>query len=181
VNLGLEPRQILAHLPADPAAADYRWLLERLAAGDRIRINCGKDEVEDREGNIWADDCFHRGGKSYRTTAPTVPPLDAGLGRSVRAFSGDDLHAGYHLPLPRGSYRVALHLGFFLAVDPARLQVSLEGEVRQARVDRAADEHLKGERRAFEDVEVNDGILDIELVRQDTDAYILAIEIDRVR
>jgi tetratricopeptide (TPR) repeat protein len=84
-DLARSPATVLAALPspgglpeAEREAASSRsggyhedivWLLERLAAGDSVRINCGGGETREDDGSLWGRDRFACGGQA----APAYP------------------------------------------------------------------------------------------------------------
>ena len=66
LDLGRTPAEALDDLPVEkhPSsyASDLRWLLDRLAAAKPIRIDCGGDERQKRDGRLWGRDRFFLSG-----------------------------------------------------------------------------------------------------------------------
>jgi tetratricopeptide (TPR) repeat protein len=145
---------------------DARWLLERLAHDEPIRINCGGGDLESDGGALWSRDRFYRGGHARRAERRRDFPdtEDDGLYRSERWFPPGSCQPGYRIPLPRGAYRVTLHLvEIYLAEDGhRRFTVSVEGEriPPDGEVEPKAD---RPEKKAF-DTRVDDGVLDVDFV-----------------
>jgi serine/threonine protein kinase len=186
-DLGREADEALRLAPqsATAAAADMRWLLERLAKAEAIRIDCGASEpYQSADGKEWAADRFSDGGnpgskrsvRDARTSDATVlatelwfPP--AGPGRS-----------GYFVPLPRGRYRVTLHLveTYEKVTGPGQrvCDVLLEGKAVLSAYDAfAAVGFGVADPRSFV-VEVKDGILDLGFLRRADNPSLKALEIE---
>jgi hypothetical protein len=193
----LNPAGVPAGTVGGSHADHLRWLLERLEDGQGIRIDCGGEDRMVR-GSAWGKDRFAEGGYATGerlgppTSAPeeiSPPPFLRGdvagteeddLYREVRMFPSFQLRVpAYRIPLPRGAYRVVLR---FVEVTEARgsrvFDIVIEGKTKIEGHDtvaevgaRAADVHT------FEDIKVEDGILDIELIPRAGHPAIAAIEI----
>jgi hypothetical protein len=182
-DLGKSPREMLQGFPAGSGGADLRWLLERLAAGEVIRIDCGSDEDASHDGTPWGKDRFFLGGKASFAVEKVhgVAASPASLHGTQRVFPRDGLHpAAYRVPLPVGSYRVTLHFAeTFYRVARRKFDVRLEETV-------AIEGHeplAKGFAVAHQEtrtVAVRDGALDIELVSKHKAPAVSAIEIERL-
>jgi hypothetical protein len=110
-----------------------RWLLEALAAGDSIRIDCGGDGALDASGRAWSRDRFALGGSPATPWAGDIASTnDDALFRTARTFlrTGPRDPQGYALPLPPGRYEVTLGFAETHASAPGlrRLSVRIEGE-----------------------------------------------------
>ncbi len=165
--------------------ADIRWLFERLQRGEPIRINCGGNEYRDGDAREWGRDRFFEGG-NLRPNPAKVADLDVAgtdddpLHRSNRLFNRG--RGGYRIPLPVGRYRVTLHNSetYFQEGREQRVyDVLLEGET----VLESHEPLAHGWATAYEeqfDVEVSDGLLDLEFIPRIENPKICAIEIQRV-
>ena len=167
---------------------EVRWLLERLDRREPLRIRCGGEHHVDTKGKVWERDRFFKcGGCSGPATGGWLPteihgtddgPLYAGhrfFDRSVAAPTG------YRIPVPSGRYRVTLH---FAEVWTPRAEVRvfdvhMEGKTVLADYDPVkAVGFAHADARRFE-VEVVDGLLDIEFDSKHHNPMISAIEIER--
>jgi tetratricopeptide (TPR) repeat protein len=190
-DLPLSPAEVLERFPGEDGdtatspqdySADIRWLLTQLPT-HAIRINCGGDEYTGREGEVWGQDRFFRGGRHpmrpYRE--PIKRTENDALYQTERLFPRDRLFACYHIPLPTGSYRVTLHFAEtrFTARDRRRFDVAIDGDV-------VLEDHeplSAGFATAYEktyDASVQDGILEIEFTPRVECPKISGIEIEWV-
>jgi hypothetical protein len=151
--------------------------LEQLAGGN-LRINCGGSDYVSEGETTWGYDRFYRGG-TVLPEAWDVEDMPCYL--TSRVFSEGELNSGYHIPLPRGEYRIALHFtrGPSQAFWPRRFSVLLEAETAIENFEprpgdaRNADIHTRIET-------IEDGMLDIDFVAHVSNAEISAIEVVRV-
>ncbi len=196
VDLRSKPGEVLAGFPGGQApepeatpkgssyANDLRWLLQQLQSGEDIRINCGGDEYQDRDGRLWSQDRFFQRGWIPRRKVPGLnvqDTLDDDLYLTRRFFSTSRFVRHYKIPLHPGSYRVTLYFA----------EVDLDAESTIERKFTAIIEEkcfledyrpkaLEAERRVSE-TRVDDGILDIEFIHQCArHPHISAIEIQRL-
>lgn len=189
VELGEEPEDVLAaHRilagegdPSSDHERDVRWLLERLAAREPLRINCGgKDGAT--LGASWSRDRFFLGGKTYYLIKidPDRHGIDPLLDRTERFFPEPTPRIrGYRIPLPRGEYRVRLRFteGFLESPEERRFDVLVEGEaVLEGFSPRfgVPEEHSR-------DLAISDGTLDIDFRRATENPKISALEVIRLR
>jgi tetratricopeptide (TPR) repeat protein len=209
VDLKRSPAEALAAVPdvasgfAAPARApiripslygeDVRWLLERLAKGEPVRINCGGNEHRGPGGAAWSRDRFFTvGGSRFRFGATRVATPIEGTGddpiyQTERWFSPHrDGAAGYRIPLPPGEYRVTLHFAeiYWPARDRASgFRRSFDVLIEGTRVLEEYSPMEKGfavaDARDFT-VGVLDGILDIEFVHRVENPKISGIEVNRL-
>jgi hypothetical protein len=195
-DLELSPAQARARMPfADRAEtaprsraypADVAWILDELAAGNAIRINCGGAEYRDARGCSWGRDRFFIGGTALRYFNAPMPGVDIAatdddpLYRSMRFFGATE-PATYSIPLPQGSYQVTLHFAetFYHAKGCSQFDVLAEGAVVLAAFDPAAAGVTTASRHTFT-CTVADGVLDIEFRAARDRATIAAIELTRV-
>jgi hypothetical protein len=182
-HLGLAPAELLAMFPVrlHPSsrgrAADARWLLETLASGAPLRLNCGGgDEAHrDLEGKVWGRDAFFRGGQPWYHS--DLEPPAGSRRRRVQPVhtttrwlpSPERILPAYAVPLPRGMYRVTLHFiegGWPLPEDrTGRFDVRIEdGPVLEAYAPLDAAGPGVPDVRTFE-VPVQDGQLEIDFAR----------------
>ncbi len=196
VDLKLGPKAVLDVFPHAPSAAasDLMWLLDRLSAGDSIRIDCGGGEVTTPSGRAWGPDRFFaRGFRHLELDGERLledpPPYggdialteDDPLYRTNRWFlAGESRPLGYRIPLPPGKYRVALGFAevWFREAGARVFDVLLEGkpwlvgyEPLQAGFAAAVKE--------TEEAVVRDGFLDIEFVGVKDSPMVSAIEVER--
>lgn len=185
----------LQHLPGGAQSARYRtgvhWLLERLARGEPIRIDCGAvvEGTPSKEGAAWGPDVFFDGGfaaggplpGSSSNASPEAAPDR--VYRTIREFAHRSATVpAYRVPLARGVYRVTLH---FAELEPT---ASLEGSGRSFDVVIEGDEKIPGygppvlagpfeaDVHSFR-VAVLDGSLGVELVPRVGNPCIAAIEV----
>ncbi|MBI4607197.1 MAG: protein kinase [Planctomycetes bacterium] len=190
---GASARALLADFPCavrgaeDPQAyaEDARWLLEQLSAGEPLGIDCGGSQHEGPSGERWSRDRFFLGGRPEHTPATIRGSRDEQLYRTLRELPQQAARPGYRIPLPRGSYAVALHFceGDVGASGLRVFDVILEGETRLPAYDGFARDGFGTAVRLELEVEVSDGALDIELrahTPHSGPALIAAIEVRRV-
>ena len=115
-----------------------------------------------------------------------VPVRVAGAGEDPvyfdeRAFNKDRLNPGYRIPLPRGKYRVKLHFDeIWFRIPGSRVfDIRIEGKT--------AAESFAPLKRGYavpsvieRNVEVHDGLLEIELVSRIENPHITALEVERL-
>jgi serine/threonine protein kinase/tetratricopeptide (TPR) repeat protein len=186
-DLDQMPSGVRAELPphASDYGADIRWLLEQLDRG-AVRINCGGTDYRRPGGESWGKDRFYRGGrpglKNLKYQGDIAGTEDDGLYRSERWFEAGEPCPSYHIPLPRGNYRVTLHFAemYFRDAGSRRFSVALEGR----RVLEAYEPGHKGfavaDVHGPYDVEVTDGTLDLEFIPDIDNPKISAIELETV-
>jgi len=183
------PAQILEAWPAPKAGcgtlgaflADCRWLLDRLAAGEPIRIRCGGLEARDAAGGVWAADRFYTAGSRRAPAAIDVAGTDDdALFRAARSFTREEPRPGYRIPLSPGRYRIT-----FLFADvhlwdrfPRTFDIAIEGERALEGYDPLKAGFACADRQTFLRT-VEDGLLDIAIWPRDEDAFVSAIEIAR--
>jgi serine/threonine protein kinase/predicted Zn-dependent protease len=199
-ELGRDPSEVRKDLASIPSRAptphgaaargfkradECRWLLDRLAANEAIRIRSGGGAYTDRSGRVWAGDCFYSGGEVYsRGRQPFNEDIadteDDPLYRTERTFdAAPALLNAYEVPLPRGRYRVSLHFAETWDRRPGQcsFDVVLEGAavIEDYRPDRNGFAHA--EVLTFE-VDVDDGALDVDFRRRRGDPKVSAMEVD---
>jgi hypothetical protein len=195
-HLGRAPQELLADLPwgntagagedarGSSAREDARWLLERLAGAETIRMNCGGRDFEGEDGRRWSRDRFYRGGHpSSSWQRRDFPDAEDGeLYRTRRWFSVTSFQPGYRIPAPRGAYRVTLHAveSYFREKGRRKFTVRVEGE----RIPEAGEIELSYDEpeRIVVESRVDDGVLDVEFVHGTANhPKISAMEIVRIR
>ena len=159
-------------------ADDVRWLNERLARGEPLRIHCGGDDLETSGGELFSRDRFYRGGAAETRRAPVEGTMDERLYRETRAFGADHHGPGYSLPLPAGTYDVTLHRSkAFLDCPDKVTEIAVEGERRMVEeCQRSFHLGVTAEKLTYT-VTVSDGSLDIEIRHPGGIARIAAIEV----
>ncbi len=186
----LEVEEAGAGLPAGSSHAHaVAWLLEKLQAGERIRINCGGREYRSPSGPVWARDCFYVGGRARQgVKEPFTDPFpdtikhteDDPIYETARTFFRREAGGtGYRIPLPQGDYVVTFHFAECETLQNERqFHIRQEGE----QVPEDFDSRKIGFETAFFKsfpVSVHDGFLDIEFVHVTGDPVISALEIER--
>jgi hypothetical protein len=177
VELQRTPEMLLSGLPDSESAyaADVRWLLERLQSQEALRIDCGRKARPESE----VADRFCWGGSFPRSPLHVpvdVPPEDARIYEYVHTFDERDLDPAYRIPLPPRRYRVVLHLMTHRPLDLRRQRIQLEGqETKPQRVPVKCP--VGAVEKLLYDVDVHDGILDIELDCDEVETMIAAIEV----
>lgn len=172
-------------------AADVHWLLEALAAGEAIRVNCGGLAFRDPSGETWGRDRFFNGGGLLYGAEWSIPLPFPGeisgtdndrLYQTERFFpEGDWPPPGYRFPLRPGRYRVTLHFAdvYFGAPGKRRFHVDIEGKRVLDDYDPCANGHATADPHTFDEIIVSDGSLDLSLLRVIDNPKISGIEIER--
>lgn len=174
-------------MPERPA--DLAWIVERLLAGEAIRINCGGTDNVTRDGIVWSRDRFFVSGKGTY-----LPKLDALRPRTDEQV----LHAherefwipqewrfkilrGYAFPLPVGDYVVTLHFaeGCFEESGERIFDVLVEGQTFLEKYE-PFEKSFGTADSSSKTVTVNDGILNIDFKSHNGNPKISAIEIERL-
>jgi eukaryotic-like serine/threonine-protein kinase len=170
------------------AIGDLRWLLEQLAAGEPIRINAGGSDFVAQNGAVWRHDSFFTGGALFgeafgaanSSTEKIHGTPDEALFQTERWFHRDapKEQRGYRFPLPRGRYRVILHFAEIYFRPPERrvLSVVAEDKVVIDQYDVLTAGFGVADKRQFE-IQVDDGLLNLEFQGTDRDPKVSAIEI----
>lgn len=148
-----------------------------------IRINAGGSEYTDTQGNVWsADQYFLNGNVGLYPGRAISNTEDDVLYRSERW--DDDL--AYDIPLLNGNYTVNLHFteNFFDSAESRVFDVSLEDTVviddldlYQSRSNAAFDGQNSAYIVSVPQVQVNDGVLDLDAIASTNNAKLSAIEI----
>jgi tetratricopeptide (TPR) repeat protein len=193
-DLARSPATVLAALPrpgglpdAKREAASSRsggyhedivWLLERLAAGDSVRINCGGEETREDDGSLWGRDRFACGGEAAPAYPATIARAEPAPVRcTVRSFPEEERRlSAYRVPLPPGKFRVTLRFARVHLPGRGRLLFDVAAEGIELL---SNDEPGAGEER-IAIAAVHDGVLDIEFRRRVGDPQVSAIAIARV-
>jgi WD40 repeat protein len=197
VDLHRSPAEALASWPRDTGqelagpASDHRAILEELAAGRAIRIHCGGDEVEARDGKRWLRDRFHVGGvvvergtvhphAALSSSGGEALETPVGPGHRERAFPGTTrFRPGYSLPLPPGRYRITLHFVEWIHMLPGKrvFDVLLEGRtvIESCNPLRLGSAPFAGRKL---EVDVRDGALDLDFIAHQDQPRIAAIEVE---
>jgi serine/threonine protein kinase/predicted Zn-dependent protease len=184
VELARSPAELLADLPrpeAEGCAGDVRWLLERLRAGEPIRINSGGEDHESPEGIAWSRDRFFTCGRPASLPVEIQGRPDAPLYRTERWFPPEEAgRPGYRLPLPPGSYRVTLHFAEVRHTirGSRRFDVIAEGMTFLEGYEPLAAGFAAPEKHE-QAVAVMDGLLEINLVHRAGNPKVSAVEIER--
>jgi hypothetical protein len=185
VDLKRSPAQMLQEIPKDLSgyAADLRWLLDRLDAGEPIRIDCGGEGFSG-SGAVWGKDRFFEGGNAGGFPALPIDDTDEdGLYRTERWFpEAGTIRGAYRIPLPPARYAVTLHFAevWFQARELRRFGVSIEGDEVLVNFEPLGHGFAAAQRESFT-VEATDGTLDIEFHREVQDPHASGIEVDAVK
>jgi serine/threonine protein kinase/Flp pilus assembly protein TadD len=171
----------------EAAEADRRWLLDRLAAGEAVRIDCGREGAPDPgPDSLWSADRFCRGGYPFRSDPVRIreaaaaggPAASEAVYRTARLFSREDHEPGYFIPIPAGSYRLTLHFAEIqlTAPVPRRFDVLAGDRVLLADFDPCAPGYATAGRRTFR-VEVGATGLHLRFIPRQGEALASGIEI----
>jgi eukaryotic-like serine/threonine-protein kinase len=184
------PAEALERIPGGPGKAgsrladSYRWLLQGLSRSEVLRINCGGPGLVEPDGKRWARDRWNRGGVSRSLEGADRPDVEwigeSDPCRTQRYFGGTSaFRPGYRIPLPPGRYRVALHFQETWEGSPlpGTFDVLLEGRAVLEGYEPPRAGSSKPDRRSF-DVEVSDGLLEVDFVARSGPPTISAIEIE---
>jgi hypothetical protein len=216
-DLGRQARDALESLPlavdgraVDAAShgGDVLWVLERLAAGEPVRINCGGDDYEAHDGTLWSRDRFYSSasdsflGRVYFGEINGTD--DDPLYQTERVFPGDamppfvprapaqpslhrqgDQPPSYRIPLPRGSYEVELH--FAEVFEPMKhtpgrrrsFAIEIEGTTVRDDYEPMANGFAAAS-RITSATSVEDGFLEIRLIQRLEFPKISAIAVRRI-
>jgi hypothetical protein len=162
---------------------DLQWLLNRLASGKAILMNCGGGDYRaPDDGSLWGRDRFFSWhSRTYLGQALFLGKVYFG---EIAGTDHDPLYqterwfprhagppAGYRIPLPRGKYEVALHFAEIAehlkkrGEDSRSFDIRVEGETIREGYEPlhrgfAVADHVTVE------TAVEDGFLDIELVHR---------------
>ena len=195
VDLARQPGDVLQSLPdgspasdtGDGHAADVRWLLQRLAAGEAVGIRCGGGDYREPGGKLWGRDRFARGGRPLALWEGDIRGTDTPVPyRAERSFPLEehgDLSA-YGIPLPPGKYRVRL---LFAEVSVnlkglRRFDVVLEGHTVLEDLDLVEKKGFATAVDEVFEVDVTDGMLDVRFIHRPPhdDPKISAIDVVRI-
>ena len=191
VDLHRMPAQMLADFPADTRGygADLRWLVEQIASGKGIRINCGGMEYRDPQGKTWGRDRFFRSGYANFEHLARSDHFSSGiqgterqdLYQTNRWFPSEERGPGYSIPLPPAAYRVTLHFAETSWTEPKKrsFDVLIEGKEFMSGYEPLMKGLATADSKTF-DVPVTDGCLEIEFRAQKDNPMIAAIEIERI-
>jgi serine/threonine protein kinase/tetratricopeptide (TPR) repeat protein len=192
VDLHRPPAEMLAGLPVEVHGygADVRWLLAQLAAGGGIRINCGGEEYRGPKGEAWGRDRFFRSGYANFENLDRTDHYSgeirgterAALYQTARWFpEGEFARAGYSIPLPPGTYRVALHFAETVWTEPRKrvFDVLMEGKEVLPGYEPLTRGSVTADSKTF-DIPVTDGCLEIEFRARKDNPQTAAIEIERI-
>jgi hypothetical protein len=166
--------------------SDVAWLLERLSAGEPVRIRCGGGEYREPGGTLWGKDRFARGGRAAMPWGGDVRGTDADpLYQKERYFPLEEAGelSAYAIPLPPGSYRVHLHFSevYRNIPDVRRFDVLLGGRKVIEDFDPMEGGFATAIEKVF-DAEVRHGLLEIRFVHRPPrdPPKVSAIEVERV-
>ncbi len=147
-----------------------------------IRINAGGKKFTDAEGNVWSADQYFSGGNAKHTNDPIFrTELD-----TIYQFNRSAQDLAYDIPVNNGFYSVNLHFTetYWEAPLKRAFDVSLEGkEVIQnldlfAATKNAFDPgHDTAYVASFPQVQITDGVLDLDFSANVNQALIAGIEI----
>ena len=198
VDLKRSPAEALAAWPRDPRpgsvsaaspSSDHRWLLEQLAEHRVLRLNCGGEDHETKDGKRWSRDRFFLGGASSdkksgpKESEAYAPGDDKAVHGVERVFSGarGTYHLGYDIPLPPGRWRVSLHFVESAHRLPGRriFDIFLEGKAVLEGYDPVLAGFTMLDIRPFE-IEVADGTLQIDFLAHQDVPRISALEVEAI-
>ncbi len=183
-DLGRSAAQLLSKTSSacGEYAEDVRWLLERLASREPLRIDCGGDDMS-VQGVAWSHDRFFDGGERFLQVSSMMPAeivgtTEGSIYQTTRLFA-DPRQAAYRLPLPRGQYRVTLHFAEIRspATGESRFEVTLEGRTFLDDYGPLHAGFATADKRSIT-VTVEDGILDIQFIPRVGQPQVSGIEVE---
>ena len=182
-SLGLSPDAVVASFPASASGygAQLQTLLECLASGEAVRINCGGAGFVDSAGQRWEADCFFLGGTPQpdRFIRLSGEPSSR-LYRSRRVFLSYEAFSAYRVPLPRGRYGLRLHMAETLVnggLFPKRFHVVMGS---QRLLDNVGPRGFATATTFDVEVVVEDGMLEIEFEAVTEHPAVSGIEIRKI-
>lgn len=159
---------------------DLRWLVKGLAKGS-VRVNCGGDDYLDTAGTAWSRDRFFVGGSlHYSSTKVQIDgTADDELHTLYRWFFYGEFK-GYRIPIPSGRYRVTLHFAeiFFPFPGCRVFDVFVESKPVLENLDLVRDLGFARITVVPLNVDVEDGLLEIEFGHRVENPLISSIEIE---
>lgn len=170
----------LAGLILGSSLAQYPrlWAQSSPVPFEPVRIHAGGGALTDGSGRIWAADKWFQGGFTY-AAAKTV----AGTGTPALYQTERSGSFSYAIPVPQGRYRVQLHFAEIYFTSPGKRIFSVKAEGNLA----VADLDIVSRAGAFTamqvplDVEVADGVLNLEFVPSVENAKLSALEVNSLR
>ena len=164
---------------------DLHRLITGLVRDGNARINCGGRDYVDPDGRRWMQDSFFSGGYIF-LHAVNAP------GRRIAGTELDPLYQTerwqdfrYHIPLPRGQYRVVLHFAEIYDTirrgeEPRIFDVLVEDYTVREALNIHATVGFATALTVHRAVSVSDGALDVGFRRRVENPKISAIEIERI-
>jgi hypothetical protein len=192
------------------ACESILWLLRGLRTTGAARINCGGNDFTDSQGRAWGTDRFFRGGwmrdafeldgllihsGASQSPGPWFPRIDSyKFHGEIEGTTDDYLYqtnrwlyprewkAGYAIPLPRGRYRLTLHFAedWYQAEGLRRFSVFAEGQEFARDIDPFGEHGFATAFTRQRTVDVDDGLLEIELRSERDYPFVAAIEVERI-
>ena len=184
---------------------DLRWLLHCLAEGDSLRINCGTRQAHESNEARWSRDRFFTDGMTIRPfhrsrffKDDVAGTEDDVLYWTERRFQKGALASEYRLPLPKGRYLVRLHFADTMNPRPeSRYHTDMEKIRQEVTPPRTFDVLIEGKRvltehtpldagfatanvRSFS-ADVDDGVLVVRFSAREREAFVSALEVERMR
>lgn len=141
-----------------------------------IRINAGGDTYTDLSGNVWAKDANYTTSNTYATNKPISGSSDPLLYQTERwgkEFS-------YNIPIASsGTYKVNLDFAEIFLTSPGQrvFDVNIEGASVIKNLDIVAQAGVNTALRKSVDVQVTDGILNIDFLASVNNAKVSDIEV----
>jgi hypothetical protein len=194
VELGRDLEAALAEFPSRPGeqlsgpAEDLHWALEQLSRHRAIRINCGGPAYR-YAGKLWGRDRFYRGGWPY--TGWQAAPREIDGTSSDPLYQTEHIWEGgqrsddvtYSLPVTPGQYVLTLHFAelWHYAAGERCFDVLVEGRPVRYSLDPLKEAGGRGTALVLggQEIQVDDGSLDIRLREIRGHAQICALEILR--
>lgn len=177
--------------PQDDGSSRVRWaewLLENLAEGKPLRINCGYFPKPDQPDHIelagedWFRDCFFRGGagSSAVQSVQSDGKDKSVLYRTARFWPRS---GGYSIPLPAGRYLLRLHFVQTRVTEPGDRVFDVYVDGREFLQDYDTLLSVGYARADMKEVkaDVHDGILDIEFKTKAGNSVLSGLEIERLK
>ncbi|MBN1418658.1 MAG: protein kinase [Planctomycetes bacterium] len=186
-EVGLEPAEILSRM-GEPAKdepwyrEDMRWALKEWCSTPWIGILCGASEDREIAGRRWSRDRLFLGGKVRCGPAERCPnptPVDR-LYESVRRFPAGMTGGGYVIPLPRGLYRITVHIASRRCGSPAAPPGEILAEGRPLEGCEDVPLELTDASRRHSETRIEDGFLDLRVQPGPPGLHLAAVEIERL-
>jgi len=166
----------------DSPAWDFAaFFKEQLPLTPSVRIHCGGERITTPEGTVFEHDRAYKGGRLWYTDSPQV----TGIYKTARWTTRGEGQLPYAIPVPRGRFVVTLHFIELVEFrrDPGKrlFDVVIEGQKCLEHFDIAREVGFRKPIIKTFEVDVVDGLLEIDLVGVTDGPIVSGIEITPVK